>query len=73
MCFGELQRALSGISPKVLTARLRTLERHGLLWRKASDDVPLQVRYSLSEKGVEVHVTLSSMEAPTRRVLEGAD
>lgn len=71
--FGELQRALIGISPKVLTVRLRALEGHGLIWRKASEDVPPQVSYGLSQKGADVHAALASLEAPTRRVLDGAD
>lgn len=71
--FGELQRALTGISPKVLTQRLRALERHGLVWREASADVPPQVSYGLTERGIEVHAALASFEAPARRVLDGAD
>jgi len=67
--FGELQRALAGISPKVLTARLRALERDGLVWRETSADVPPKVRYGLSEKGADVHRALTSFEAPTRRWL----
>lgn len=69
--FGELQRALEGISPKVLTDRLRALEGHGLVWRAASDDVPPKVSYGLSDKGVDVHASLALLEAPTRRVLDG--
>ena len=65
--FGELQRELAGISPKVLTTRLRALERDGLIWRSASDDVPPEVSYGLSEKGTDVHAALRAFETPTRR------
>ena len=67
--FGELHRALAGISPKVLTARLRALEKDGLVWRETSDGVSLEVRYGLSEMGLDVHAALGSLEAPARRWL----
>lgn len=38
--FGELQRRLQGISPKVLTATLRRLEDHGLVHREVIPEVP---------------------------------
>lgn len=49
--FGELQRRLQGISPKVLTATLRRLEDHGLVHREVIPEVPLHVEYSLTEVG----------------------
>lgn len=67
--FGELQRALKGISPKVLSARLRALQQHGIIWRQATDDVPPQVCYGLSKEGADVHAALASLETATRHVL----
>ncbi|MDO5065605.1 MAG: helix-turn-helix domain-containing protein [Actinomyces bowdenii] len=49
--FGELQRRLQGISPKVLTATLRRLEGHGLVHREVIPAVPLHVEYSLTDAG----------------------
>lgn len=49
--FGALQRQLSGVSPKVLTATLRRLERFGLVHREVIPAVPLHVEYSLTEAG----------------------
>lgn len=49
--FGELQRRLRGISPKVLTATLRRLEAFGLVDRQVVPAVPLHVEYSLTEVG----------------------
>lgn len=49
--FGVLQRQLSGVSPKVLTATLRRLERFGLVHREVIPAVPLHVEYSLTEAG----------------------
>lgn len=49
--FGQLQRLLEGVSPKVLTATLRRLEAFGLVHREVVPDVPLHVEYSLTAIG----------------------
>ncbi|MGH8249246.1 MAG: winged helix-turn-helix transcriptional regulator [Steroidobacteraceae bacterium] len=52
--FGELQRDIPGISPKMLTARLRTLEQKGVVFRCVVPSSPPSVEYSLSELGREL-------------------
>ncbi|MBB6571766.1 helix-turn-helix transcriptional regulator [Kribbella sandramycini] len=59
--FGELQRRLQGISPKVLTQTLRRLEEHGFLHREVYPAVPLHVEYSLTDLGRSVAVPLSAL------------
>jgi DNA-binding HxlR family transcriptional regulator len=49
--FGEVQRRLQGVSPKVLTATLRRLEGIGLAHREVFPAVPLRVEYSLTDIG----------------------
>ena len=49
--FGELQRAMDGITPKVLTRQLRDLERDGLIQRQVFPQVPPRVDYSLTPLG----------------------
>lgn len=49
--FGQIQRQLEGVSPKVLTATLRRLEDFGLVHREVIPAVPLHVEYSLTEVG----------------------
>lgn len=49
--FGEVQRRLEGVSPKVLTATLRRLENFGLVHREVIPAVPLHVQYSLTDTG----------------------
>ena len=48
---GELQRAIGGISQKVLTQTLRNLERNGVVTRAVYPVVPPQVEYSLTPLG----------------------
>ncbi|MFI1095568.1 winged helix-turn-helix transcriptional regulator [Streptomyces sp. NPDC020917] len=49
--FVELERRLGGITPKVLTQRLRQLERDGLVVRTYHPEVPPRVEYEISELG----------------------
>ncbi len=49
--FGELRRGIEGISHKVLTQVLRSLERDGLVARRILEGVPAKVEYSLTATG----------------------
>ena len=49
--FNELQKDLAGISQKVLTESLRTMEEDGIITRTVFAEVPPKVEYALSELG----------------------
>jgi DNA-binding HxlR family transcriptional regulator len=49
--FGELQRALPGITARMLTRQLRELETDGLVRRHVYTQVPPKVEYSLTAVG----------------------
>jgi DNA-binding HxlR family transcriptional regulator len=51
MRFVELQRTIGTITPKVLTQRLRQMERDGLVVRTYHPEVPPRVEYEISELG----------------------
>ncbi|WP_041699409.1 winged helix-turn-helix transcriptional regulator [Thalassoporum mexicanum] len=59
--FGELHKALHGITQKMLTQQLREMERDGLVNRKVYQQVPPKVEYSLTEMGKTLEPVLESM------------
>ena len=67
--FGELQRLLPDISPKVLTQRLRELEANGLAWRRQEAVIPPRVSYGLTPMGQDVDRALKAFDAPAGRWL----
>ena len=52
--FVELERRLTSITPKVLTQRLRQLERDGLIARTYHAEVPPRVEYEITELGASL-------------------
>ena len=54
MRFGELRRRLDGITQKMLTQTLRTLERDGLVTRTVYPTIPPKVEYAATELGESV-------------------
>ncbi|WP_020388577.1 winged helix-turn-helix transcriptional regulator [Kribbella catacumbae] len=49
--FVELERRITAITPKVLTQRLRQLERDGMILRTYYPEVPPRVEYEITELG----------------------
>lgn len=60
--FNELKKNLEGISQKVLTDSLRSLEEDGIVTRTVYPEVPPRVEYSLSELGDSMRPIISAME-----------
>ncbi len=59
--FNELKKDLEGISQKVLTDNLRSLESDGIITRTVYPEVPPRVEYALSELGETLKPILDSM------------
>ncbi|MCO5387307.1 MAG: helix-turn-helix transcriptional regulator [Desulfosporosinus sp.] len=60
--FGELKKSIPGISQKVLTDSLRSMEEDGIITRKVYAEVPPRVEYSLNELGESMRPIISAME-----------
>ncbi len=59
--FSELQDRLPGISPNLLSARLRTLQLQGVVERRQYRELPPRVEYSLTPKGQALQPVLAAM------------
>ena len=60
--FNELRRDLEGISQKVLTDSLRSMEEDGIITRTVHPEVPPRVEYALSDLGESMRPIITAME-----------
>ena len=58
---GELRRTIDGISQKMLTQTLRSMEADGLVHREVKEVVPPEVTYSLTELGLTLKDPLTAI------------
>lgn len=60
--FNELRKAFDGLSQKVLTDTLRSMEEDGIITRTVYAEVPPRVEYALSELGESMRPILDAMQ-----------
>ena len=60
--FSELLRSLEGISPKMLTARLKFLEEKQIISRTLYPTVPPKTEYQLTELGMKLRAVIAAMD-----------
>jgi DNA-binding HxlR family transcriptional regulator len=59
--FGELRKAIPGITQHMLTAQLRELEADGLVSRTVFAEVPLRVEYEITQKARGLGPTMEAL------------
>lgn len=62
MRYSDLGRKIAGVSPKMLTQTLRSLERDGLLTRTVTPSVPVRVDYDLTPLGHGLALLLTAVK-----------
>lgn len=67
MRFGVLKRQVEGISSRVLTERLRTLEGAGFVLRHYEQTIPPAVTYSITERMKDIQKVLHQLEELSRK------
>ncbi|MFF3333418.1 winged helix-turn-helix transcriptional regulator [Streptomyces sp. NPDC002888] len=60
--YSDLGRKIAGVSPKMLTQTLRTLERDGILARTVTPSVPVRVDYELTPLGRSLALLLTAVK-----------
>ncbi len=65
--FSELAEELEVVSDRILSERLKELEREGIVERRVYDCTPVRVEYSLTEKGRALGPVIEAMETWSNR------
>jgi DNA-binding HxlR family transcriptional regulator len=77
MRYSEMSRRLAGVSQKMLTQTLRSLERDGLVTRTVTPTVPVTVTYQLTDLGISLQDVMLGLkewaEAHIGQVLANRD
>ncbi|HEY0319107.1 MAG TPA: helix-turn-helix domain-containing protein [Solirubrobacterales bacterium] len=67
MRFGQLGKAVPGLSDRLLSQRLRELEHQGIVEREVEAGTPVRVTYSLSEAGRDLGPSIYELKIWARR------
>jgi DNA-binding HxlR family transcriptional regulator len=60
--FNEIKRAIPALSPRMLSERLKELERAGLVNREVIPSTPVRTRYHLTDKGRDLSNVFDAIE-----------
>lgn len=61
--FNEFLESVEGINPKTLSARLREMERNGIIEKRIYPGTPVKIEYSMTKKGLALKPILEAMAA----------
>ena len=61
--FNQMIDTIEDVNPKTLSARLKEMEKSGLITRKVYNEIPLRVEYSLTKKGKDLQGIIDQMAA----------
>ena len=70
--FGELRSMTPGLTDRMLTVRLRSLEAASILTRRQYAEIPVRVEYELTDRGRDLEPIILEMERWGRRWPEPA-
>ncbi|GGS84175.1 winged helix-turn-helix transcriptional regulator [Nonomuraea spiralis] len=70
MRYSELLRLLAGVSQKMLTQTLRSLERDGLVTRTVTPTVPVTVSYELTDLGLSLYEMTRGLKSWAERHMD---
>jgi DNA-binding HxlR family transcriptional regulator len=72
MRYGELGKAVPGLSDRLLSQRLRELEDEGLVQREVEAGTPVRVTYSLTATGEDLGPAIGELKAWAKRWKQAA-
>jgi DNA-binding HxlR family transcriptional regulator len=59
--FSQFLESIEGMNPKTLSARLREMEKNGLIERTVIPGIPVQIEYTITERGKDLKPVLQQM------------
>jgi len=59
--FNQFLDSIEGANPKTLSARLKEMEKAGLITRQVYDEAPIRIEYNLTKKGKDLQGILDQM------------
>jgi DNA-binding HxlR family transcriptional regulator len=65
--FSQLKSKIDGISARLLTERLRLLERHGFVFRHYEQTIPPSVTYGITRRMKDIERVLGELERMARK------
>jgi DNA-binding HxlR family transcriptional regulator len=68
--FSEIKECVPTLSDRLLSERLKELEAEGIVERHVNGDVPVRVRYALSEKGMALGPAVGALKSWARAWLD---
>lgn len=60
--FSRIARAVDKLSDRVLSERLKELERRGVVQRRVDPSIPVRIEYSLTDKGRDLQAVLDALQ-----------
>jgi len=72
MRFGVLKKSIEGISARVLTERLRTLEEKGFVFRHYQQTIPPAVTYGITDRMRDIEKVFAQLESLARKWQAGS-
>ena len=61
--FNEFLESIEGINPKTLSARLREMEKNGIIERRIYPGTPVKIEYTMTKQGLALKPILEAMAA----------
>ncbi|MDE1763753.1 MAG: helix-turn-helix transcriptional regulator [Thaumarchaeota archaeon] len=61
--FNEFLESIEGINPKTLSARLREMEKNGIIEKRIYPGTPVKIEYTMTKKGLALKPVLEAMAA----------
>lgn len=61
--FNEFLESIEGINPKTLSARLREMEKNGIIEKRVTPGTPVRIEYYMTKKGLALNPILEAMAA----------